>query len=137
FSADVYFNVGLITIIGLAAKNAILIVEFAIEEEELGKRRIDAVKAAARLRLRPIIMTSLAFTMGMVPLVLASGAGAASRAAVGTGVMGGMIAATVFGIFLIPMLYLLVRRNISRKQPVAAGHLEESPVPPTGQEPAR
>lgn len=138
-SADVYFNVGLITIIGLAAKNAILIVEFAIEEEELGKRRIDAVKAAARLRLRPIVMTSLAFTMGMVPLVLASGAGAASRAAVGTGVMGGMIAATVFGIFFIPMLYLLVRRNISRKQPVAAGHMEEtqSPGPQTGEEPAR
>jgi multidrug efflux pump len=120
-SADVYFNVGLITIIGLAAKNAILIVEFAIEEEERGLRRIDAVKAAARLRLRPIIMTSLAFTMGMVPLVLASGAGAASRIAVGTGVAGGMIAATVFGIFLIPMLYLLVRRNISRKEPVATG----------------
>ena len=124
-SADVYFNVGMITIIGLAAKNAILIVEFAIEEEQRGLRRIDAVKAAARLRLRPIIMTSLAFTMGMVPLVLASGAGAASRIAVGTGVMGGMIAATVLGIFLIPMLYLLVRRNISRKQPQAAGHLDE------------
>jgi len=124
-SADVYFNVGLITIIGLAAKNAILIVEFAIEEEQRGLRRIDAVKAAAKLRLRPIIMTSLAFTMGMVPLVLASGAGAASRIAVGTGVMGGMIAATVLGIFLIPMLYLLVRRNISRKQPQAAGHLDD------------
>ena len=124
-SADVYFNVGLITIIGLAAKNAILIVEFAIEEEQRGLRRIDAVKAAAKLRLRPIIMTSLAFTMGMVPLVLASGAGAASRVAVGTGVMGGMIAATVLGIFLIPMLYLLVRRKISRKQPQAAGHLDD------------
>ncbi|MBY8338301.1 multidrug efflux RND transporter permease subunit [Alteriqipengyuania sp. NZ-12B] len=124
-SADVYFNVGLITIIGLAAKNAILIVEFAIEEEQRGLRRIDAVKAAAKLRLRPIIMTSLAFTMGMVPLVLASGAGAASRIAVGTGVMGGMIAATVLGIFLIPMLYLLVRRKISRKQPHAAGHLDD------------
>tara|TARA_Y100000815_G_scaffold32470_2_gene27092 strand:+ start:4801 stop:8046 length:3246 start_codon:yes stop_codon:yes gene_type:complete len=124
-SADVYFNVGLITIIGLAAKNAILIVEFAIEEEQRGLRRIDAVKAAAKLRLRPIIMTSLAFTMGMVPLVLASGAGAASRIAVGTGVMGGMIAATVLGIFLIPMLYLLVRRKISRKQPQAAGHLDD------------
>ena len=124
-SADVYFNVGLITIIGLAAKNAILIVEFAIEEEERGLSRIEAVKAAARLRLRPIIMTSLAFTMGMVPLVLASGAGAASRIAVGTGVMGGMVAATVLGIFLIPMLYLLVRRNISRKQPYAAGHLDD------------
>jgi len=109
-SADVYFNVGLITIIGLAAKNAILIVEFAIEEEERGQSPLEAVKAAARLRLRPIIMTSLAFAMGMVPLVLASGAGAASRIAVGTGVLGGMIAATVLGVFLIPMLYLIVRR---------------------------
>ncbi|QSB44741.1 multidrug efflux RND transporter permease subunit [Tsuneonella flava] len=140
-SADVYFNVGLITIIGLAAKNAILIVEFAIEEEERGLRRIDAVKAAAKLRLRPIIMTSLAFTMGMVPLVLASGAGAASRIAVGTGVMGGMIAATVLGIFLIPMLYLLVRRKISRKQPAAVGHLDESDTEPPASnskgEPAR
>lgn len=125
-SADIYFNVGLITIVGLAAKNAILIVEFAIEEEERGLRRIDAIKAAARLRLRPIIMTSLAFTMGMVPLALASGAGAASRISVGTGVMGGMVATTIFGIFLIPMLYLLVRRNVSRKQPVAAGHLDEA-----------
>ncbi|WP_144097757.1 efflux RND transporter permease subunit [Croceicoccus sediminis] len=124
-SADVYFNVGLITIIGLAAKNAILIVEFAIEEEAEGKSRIDAVKSAARLRLRPIIMTSLAFTMGMVPLVLASGAGAASRIAVGTGVMGGMIAATAIGIFIIPVLYLIVRRKLSRKKPHAAGHLNE------------
>lgn len=109
-SADVYFNVGLITIIGLAAKNAILIVEFAIEEEERGQSPLEAVMAAARLRLRPIIMTSLAFAMGMVPLVLASGAGAASRIAVGTGVLGGMIAATLLGVFLIPMLYLIVRR---------------------------
>ncbi len=128
-SADVYFNVGLITIIGLAAKNAILIVEFAIEEEEAGKSRIEAVKSAARLRLRPIIMTSLAFTMGMVPLFMASGAGAASRIAVGTGVMGGMIAATAIGIFVIPMLYLLVRRNLSRKQPVATGHVDHSTKP--------
>jgi multidrug efflux pump len=112
--ADVYFNVGLITIIGLAAKNAILIVEFAIEEEERGISPLEAVKSAARLRLRPIIMTSLAFAMGMVPLVLASGAGAASRIAVGTGVLGGMIAATALGIFLIPLLYLMVRR-IGRK----------------------
>ncbi|WP_239804880.1 multidrug efflux RND transporter permease subunit [Croceicoccus hydrothermalis] len=121
YSADIYFNVGLITIIGLAAKNAILIVEFAIEEEEAGKSPLDAVKAAARLRLRPIIMTSLAFILGMVPLVLSTGAGAASRQAVGTGVMGGMIFATALGIFLIPVLYLLVRQYLSRKKPVGAG----------------
>ncbi|MCP9221260.1 multidrug efflux RND transporter permease subunit [Erythrobacter sp. LQ02-29] len=125
-SADVYFNVGLITIIGLAAKNAILIVEFAIEEEEQGKSPIEAVKEGARLRLRPIIMTSLAFILGMVPLVLASGAGAASRIAVGTGVMGGMITATAIGIFVIPLLYLLVRRHLSRGQPSAAGTMDSA-----------
>ncbi|RVQ67151.1 multidrug efflux RND transporter permease subunit [Croceicoccus ponticola] len=133
-SADVYFNVGLITIIGLAAKNAILIVEFAIEEEATGKRRIDAVKSAARLRLRPIIMTSLAFTMGMIPLVFASGAGAASRIAVGTGVMGGMIAATAIGIFVIPVLYLLVRRKLGRGQPHPVGASAE--IEADGKEPA-
>ena len=116
-SADIYFNVGLITIIGLAAKNAILIVEFAIEEEAEGKSPLEAVKAAARLRLRPIIMTSLAFILGMVPLVLSSGAGAASRIAVGTGVMGGMIAATAIGIFVIPLLYLLVRTKLGGRKP--------------------
>ncbi len=123
-SADIYFNVGLITIIGLAAKNAILIVEFAIEEEAEGKSPLEAVKTAARLRLRPIIMTSLAFTLGMVPLVLSSGAGAASRIAVGTGVMGGMIAATAVGIFIIPLLYLLVRTRLRGKQPAPAGDRE-------------
>jgi multidrug efflux pump len=118
-SADVYFNVGLITIIGLAAKNAILIVEFAIEEEAKGLSTFDATMNAVKLRLRPIIMTSLAFILGMVPLVRATGAGAASRIAVGTGVAGGMIAATVFGIFFIPLFYLAVRRWISRKRPPA------------------
>ncbi|ASK87570.1 multidrug efflux RND transporter permease subunit [Sphingorhabdus sp. SMR4y] len=124
-SADVYFNVGLITIIGLAAKNAILIVEFAIEEEAEGKSIIDAVKNAARLRLRPIIMTSLAFILAMVPLAIATGAGANSRIAVGTGVMGGMISATAIGIFVIPLLYMLVRQKLSRKAPAAAGSLDE------------
>jgi multidrug efflux pump len=112
--ADVYFNVGLIAIIGLAAKNAILIVEFAIEEEAKGKSVIDATLGAVKLRLRPIIMTSLAFIFGMVPLVISTGAGAASRIAVGTGVMGGMIAATLLGIFFIPLFYLSVRRWINR-----------------------
>ena len=118
-SADIYFNVGLVTIIGLAAKNAILIVEFAVEEEERGRSVLDAVKTAARLRLRPILMTSMAFVLGMVPLVIASGAGAASRIAVGTSVMGGMLTATAIGIFLIPVLYLIVRQKISRKAPHA------------------
>jgi multidrug efflux pump len=116
-SADVYFNVGLITIIGLAAKNAILIVEFAIEEEAAGKSTLDATMAAVKLRLRPIIMTSLAFVLGMVPLLVARGAGAASRIAVGTGVAGGMLAATAFGIFFIPLFYLAVRRWVSRRRP--------------------
>ncbi|WP_374526485.1 multidrug efflux RND transporter permease subunit [Sphingopyxis sp.] len=129
-SADVYFNVGLITIIGLAAKNAILIVEFAIEQEAEGKSTLDAVMEAVKLRLRPIIMTSLAFILGMLPLVIASGAGAASRRAVGTGVMGGMIAATLLGIFFIPLFYLSVRKWLSRKRPPAPaekGHHEEEP----------
>ena len=114
FSADVYFNIGLITIIGLAAKNAILIVEFAIEDETAGQSPEDATLEASRQRLRPILMTSLAFILGMVPLVIASGAGAASRQAVGSGVMGGMIAATVLGIFFTPVFYLLARRYLSK-----------------------
>ncbi len=123
-SADVYFNVGLVTIIGLAAKNAILIVEFAIEEEETGKSPLEAVRSAARLRLRPIIMTSMAFILAMVPLVISDGAGANSRIAVGTGVMGGMITATAIGIFVIPLLYLLIRKHLSRKDPSPSGQLE-------------
>ncbi len=112
--ADIYFNVGLVTIIGLAAKNAILIVEFAIEEEASGKSLYQATMNAVKLRLRPIIMTSLAFILGMVPLALSTGAGAASRIAVGTGVMGGVISATLLGIFFIPLSYLAVRRWIAR-----------------------
>ena len=122
-NADVYFNVGLITIIGLSAKNAILIVEFAIEAEAEGKSPFDATMEAVKLRLRPIIMTSLAFVLGMVPLVIATGAGAASRIAVGSGVMGGMITATLLGIFFIPLFYLAVRRWISRRRPPAPGEL--------------
>jgi multidrug efflux pump len=125
-SADVYFNVGLITIIGLAAKNAILIVEFAIAEEQEGKSTIEATMNAVRLRLRPIIMTSLAFILGMVPLVRATGAAAASRIAVGTGVAGGMLAATLLGIFFIPVFYLSIRRWVTRKAPVLPGHSEAS-----------
>ena len=131
-SADVYFNVGLITIIGLAAKNAILIVEFAIEEEAQGRSTIQATLNAVRLRLRPIIMTSLAFILGMVPLVIASGAGAASRIAVGTGVAGGMLVATLLGIFFIPLFYLAIRRWISRKRPPAPGEPRHPADAPAG-----
>ena len=116
YAADVYFNVGLITIIGLAAKNAILIIEFAIEREaERGVSTFDATLEAVKLRLRPIIMTSLAFILGMVPLVIATGAGSASRRAVGTGVMGGMISATLLGIFFTPIFYIAIRRWLARK----------------------
>ncbi|ALM82861.1 multidrug efflux RND transporter permease subunit [Bordetella sp. N] len=108
-SADVYFNIGLVTIIGLAAKNGILIVEFALKEEEAGREREAAVLDAARQRLRPIIMTSLTFVLGMMPLVLATGAGAASRQAVGTSVMGSMLTATLFGVFFTPLFYVVVR----------------------------
>ncbi|WP_374452837.1 multidrug efflux RND transporter permease subunit [Phenylobacterium sp.] len=122
-SADIYFNVGLITIIGLSAKNAILIVEFAIEQEEAGMGARQAILEAARLRLRPIVMTSLAFILGMVPLFTASGAGAASRQAVGTGVIGGMIAVTLLGVFLTPLFYLSARRWLTR------GHLHSGELP--------
>lgn len=118
-SADVYFNIGLITIIGLAAKNAILVVEFAIDDEvhQEGDHPVrDATVEAARQRLRPILMTSLAFILGMLPLVVASGAGAASRHAVGTGVMGGMIFATLIGIFFTPLFYFAARTWLSRKR---------------------
>ncbi|HEY9578876.1 MAG TPA: efflux RND transporter permease subunit [Rhizorhapis sp.] len=129
-SADVYFNVGLITIIGLAAKNAILIVEFAIELEAEGKSPMEATLEAVKLRLRPIIMTSLAFVGGMVPLFIATGAGAASRIAVGTGVVGGMLAATGFGIFFIPVFYLSVRRWLSKRRPPAPGEERHSDQEP-------
>ena len=107
---DVYFKVGFITIIGLSAKNSILIVEFARQLEAQGRATLDAVIEASKLRFRPIIMTSIAFMFGVLPLAISSGAGAASRHAIGTGVMGGMIAATVLAVFIVPVLYLLVRR---------------------------
>ncbi|MDD5391345.1 MAG: efflux RND transporter permease subunit [Gallionellaceae bacterium] len=107
---DVYFKVGLIAIIGLAAKNAILIVEFARRLEDEGRERLAAVLEASRLRLRPILMTSIAFIAGVTPLAISVGAGAESRHAIGTGVIGGMIAATLFAIFLVPVFYLVVRR---------------------------
>ena len=107
---DVYFKVGMITIIGLAAKNAVLIIEFAKDLQAHGKGAMEAVIEAAHLRFRPILMTSLAFILGVLPLVLASGAGSASQRAIGTGVMGGMISATMLAVFLVPVFFVLVRR---------------------------
>ncbi|MBS0194081.1 MAG: multidrug efflux RND transporter permease subunit [Proteobacteria bacterium] len=109
-SNDVFLKVGLITIIGLAAKNAILIVEFAVQEQRRGVPLGQAVVDAARLRLRPILMTSFAFILGVMPLVVSTGAGANARHAIGTGVVGGMLFATVFGVLLIPVFYVVVRR---------------------------
>ena len=107
---DVYFKVGLITIIGLSAKNAILIIEFAKDLQAEGKELIEATLAACHLRFRPIIMTSFAFILGVLPLAIASGAGSASQRAIGTGVMGGMITATVLAVFLVPVFFVVVRR---------------------------
>ncbi len=115
FYNDVYFQVGLLTTIGLAAKNAILIVEFANDVEKGGKSAVDAALEAARLRLRPILMTSIAFIAGVTPLALASGAGAGSQNDIGTGVIGGMLAATLLAIFLVPLFFVAVRGGFGRR----------------------
>jgi multidrug efflux pump len=112
---DVFFKVGLITIIGLSAKNAILIVEFALEEQKRGTPLYESVLEAARLRLRPILMTSFAFILGVLPLVFASGAGANARRALGTGVVGGMLSAAILGVLLAPIFYVLIRRMAGEK----------------------
>jgi multidrug efflux pump len=108
---DVYFKVGLIATIGLSAKNAILIVEFAKDLQAQGKGLLEATLEAVHLRFRPIIMTSLAFILGVLPLVIASGAGSASQRAIGTGVMGGMITATVLAVFLVPVFFVVIRKR--------------------------
>jgi HAE1 family hydrophobic/amphiphilic exporter-1 len=108
--SDVYSQIGLVMLIGLAAKNAILIVEFAKDEYERGKPLVDAALEGARLRLRPILMTSFAFILGCVPLWTASGAGAVARQIMGTTVIGGMLAASLIGIFLIPAIFYLVEK---------------------------
>ncbi|AJZ95260.1 multidrug transporter [Pseudomonas simiae] len=113
-SNDVYFQVGLLTTVGLAAKNAILIVEFAKHLQEQGSSVIDATLVAVRQRLRPILMTSLAFMFGVLPLALSTGAGSAGRQAIGTGVLGGMFSATVLGIFFVPLFFVLIRGRFGR-----------------------
>jgi multidrug efflux pump len=118
----VYFKVGLLTTVGLATKNAILIIEYAKDLQAAGRDLIEATLEAVHLRLRPILMTSFAFILGVMPLVLSSGAGSASQNAIGTGVAGGMLAATVLGIFLIPVFYVVVMRVFKPK-------VQKHPVP--------
>jgi multidrug efflux pump subunit AcrB len=135
---NVYTNIGLIMLIGLIAKNAILIVEFAKQQRTEGRSIVEAAAQAAQLRLRPILMTSFAFILGVVPLVLSSGAGAASRVSLGTAVLGGMLVGTFLGVFIVPALYVVFQRLIEWRNPlpvvaeltpeVAAGHAEKAPV---------
>jgi multidrug efflux pump len=134
YSNDVYFQVGLITIIGLSAKNAILIIEFAKDLQAQGKGVIEAALAAAHLRFRPIVMTSLAFGLGVVPLVIASGAGSASQRAIGTGVLGGMVTGTGLAVIFVPVFFVVVRtlfkgsarqHEADKRHAEAAGIVEE------------
>jgi len=125
FPANVYVQIGLVMLIGLAAKNAILIVEFAKMSRDQGKPALDAALEAARLRFRPILMTAFAFIMGVIPLMLATGSGAASRAVMGTAVFFGMLVATLIGVFVYPALFVLVEFIAHRRrQPAPA----EAPV---------
>lgn len=125
---DVYFQVGLLTIIGLSAKNAILIVEFANELHRSGKDLLEATLEACRLRLRPILMTSLAFIFGVLPMAISHGAGSGSQHAVGTGVLGGMFTATFLAIFFVPVFFILVRRRFPGK--TASAIEPEEIIPP-------
>jgi multidrug efflux pump len=132
YSNDVYFQVGLITIIGLSAKNAILIIEFAKDLQAQGKGVVESALAAAHLRFRPIIMTSMAFGLGVLPLALASGAGSASQRAIGTGVIGGMITGTTLAIFFVPIFFVVVRGYFkgNERQRKIYTHALEHELPP-------
>ena len=130
---DLYFKVGLITVIGLSAKNAILIIEFAVSQRAAGQGLLAATIEACRLRFRPILMTSIAFILGVLPLAVSTGAGANSRHAIGTGVMGGMIGATLFGVFLIPVFFVVVRRLLGDKSDGTENETGED-IPTVGRE---
>jgi len=134
---DVYFKVGLITIMGLSAKNAILIIEFAKDLQASGKGLVESVLEAAHLRFRPILMTSLAFILGVTPLFFASGAGSASQRAIGTGVLSGMISATILAVLFVPTFFLVVRRIFkgSERQRKLAAHELDKPASPGAGEP--
>jgi len=129
---DVYSQIGLVMLIGLAAKNAILIVEFAKDEYEKGKPLVDAALEGARLRLRPILMTSFAFILGCVPLWTATGAGSVARQIMGTTVIGGMVAASGLGIFFIPAIFYLVEKWSGADKERASGSLPAQPAPAPG-----
>ena len=131
YSNDVYFQVGLITIIGLSAKNAILIIEFAKDLQAQGKSVVESALAAAHLRFRPIIMTSLAFMLGVLPLVLASGASSASQRAIGTAVIGGMLTGTVLAVFFVPVFFVVVRgffKGSERQRQIYANHAKAAGI---------
>jgi multidrug efflux pump len=126
---DVFFQVGLLTTVGLSAKNAILIVEFAKENQERGMELVEATIAAARQRLRPILMTSMAFVLGVLPLAIATGAGAGGRVAIGTGVIGGMLTATVLAVFLVPVFFVRVRGAFRGRRPSETPQPSVQPAP--------
>jgi multidrug efflux pump len=130
---DVFFQVGLLTTVGLSAKNAILIVEFAQDLRHQGMGTIEAAVEAARLRLRPILMTSLAFILGVLPLAISNGAGSASQHAIGTGVIGGMLTATFLAIFMIPMFFVVISKISKNKDtpttPGSGGNGGGTPAP--------
>jgi multidrug efflux pump len=135
---NIFTQVGLVVLIGLAAKNAILIVEFAKQLEDTGKSSRDATVEACRLRLRPILMTSFAFILGVVPLVLATGAGAEMRFTLGVAVFSGMLGVTAFGVFFTPVFYYVIRWLTSRRKPAAGvdgSPLSTAPVPDRVREP--
>jgi HAE1 family hydrophobic/amphiphilic exporter-1 len=126
---DVYFQIGLLTVLGLTTKNAILIVQFAKANLEQGMGVVEAALKAARLRLRPIVMTSLAFGFGVLPLALANGAGAGAMKAIGTSVLGGMITATSLAIFFIPLFYVVVVRALgSKRRPATPASPDTTPA---------
>jgi HAE1 family hydrophobic/amphiphilic exporter-1 len=132
FENNVFAQIGLITLIGLAAKNAILIVEFAKLEHERGKSAAEAALAGAKLRLRPILMTAFAFILGVVPLAISSGSGAEARKLLGTAVIGGMLAASLIAIFLIPVSFYVVERIAGRAKAQPEAPPAPTPVPVAG-----
>jgi multidrug efflux pump len=131
YANDVYFQVGLITIIGLSAKNAILIIEFAKDLQAQGKSVIESALAAAHMRFRPIVMTSLAFTLGVLPLAISSGAGSASQRAIGTGVIGGILTGTTLAVLFVPIFFVVVRslfKGSERQRQFDAAHGHQAGV---------